>query len=877
MRKNLQNKILISLLAAGSLGLCGFANPAAAAATVNVDNNLITSHNNEEIANNADFNGYDYSQAYSDNEITVSGTTLNNFTGVGAGDPVHRTSLSNNNITLIGSNIAGKVTGVSERCGYPSANNITLNIINTNVANGITVADLSSFMDKITANYIKLSLEGNSEISGDVVLVNRGTWSQYSLRTQNNEIILKDTVNVENANFYAFTSVNNRSDNITSDDATLTIDGWSGKIGSLHDFDIINFDNIDFSNNNILDITGAAENMDNVAININSIGAGDYAEGKITSTISWDSDLGNNVTIDESLTAGKFDTSKYYIANRKSAEDGIYITKFTEAEVTDNNRNDNSVEISATIAKSILAGSFIDENGKEHTNTQTPNRILTIGDSFTTEVGTVAGVYAVDANGAKDGKVYISGKTNWQGFVYAGYSENGEVNNNTINVAAGTQAQSMDLSGSNSVNQNNADNTLNIAGNGSAFNSIERFDTINFDDVTFGGNASLSVTDADVDGTTINVNSLAGGQTFKAGDTQTLLSSANAITGSGEIKLANDVVTAGLTQDVKFSAAQSDDNKSIDLYVEGVSVNKQIDLVAENRAVAAAFVNQGTDLISDSLDTLSRDGNYGVKTFAAVHGNRSKYDVNSDLKINGWSTIVGVGSETAHNGGDFSWGVFYENGSGNYRTFNSFNNEFFRGDGSLVYNGGGIAARYENAHGVYTEGSLRAGMLKSEMDNALSDGENKYGYSSESEYYGAHIGIGQIIPLSENSDLDVYGKFFHTYTEGDSFNVAGDEFEFDSINSDRLRVGARITTNKANKFSTYYGLAYEYEFNGDAEMRAQNLAVPTQSLQGSSYMAELGFNYQPTPDSPWNFDLNMRGYAGEREGATFNVQATYTF
>ena len=311
--------------------------------------------------------------------------------------------------------------------------------------------------------------------------------------------------------------------------------------------------------------------------------------------------------------------------------------------------------------------------------------------------------------------------------------------------------------------------------------------------------------------------------------------------------------------------------------VTGVERNKQTNLVAENRAVAAAFVNQGTDLIADSLDTLSRDGKYGVKTFAAVHGNRSKYDVNSDIKINGWSTIVGVGAENEHNGGDFSWGVFYENGSGNYRTYNDFNNEFFRGDGSLVYNGGGIAARYENSHGVYTEGSLRAGMLKSEMTDALSDGENKYGYESETAYYGAHIGVGKIFSLGDDSDLDVYGKFFHTYTEGDSFNVAGDEFEFDSINSDRLRIGARVTSNKENKFSTYYGLAYEYEFNGDAEMRAAGMKAPTQSLQGSSVMAEIGLNYQPTPESPWSFDLNMRGYAGERQGGSFNVQATYTF
>ena len=304
----------------------------------------------------------------------------------------------------------------------------------------------------------------------------------------------------------------------------------------------------------------------------------------------------------------------------------------------------------------------------------------------------------------------------------------------------------------------------------------------------------------------------------------------------------------------------------------------QINLVAENRAVAAAFVNQGTDLISDSLDALSRDDNYGIKTFAAVHGNRSKYDINSDLKINGWSSIVGVGNEKNIGKGDFSWGVFYENGSGNYRTCNEFNNEFFRGDGSLVYNGGGIAARFEQDNGVYTEGSLRAGMLKSEMSNALQDGAgNSYGYKSESTYYGAHIGVGKVISLNEAADLDVYGKFFHTYTEGDSFTVAGDKFEFDGITSDRLRIGARVTTNKENKFSTYYGLAYEYEFNGDAQMRVQNISAPEQSLQGSSYMAEIGMNYQPDSESPWSFDLSMRGYAGQRDGFSGSVQATYSF
>ena len=433
--------------------------------------------------------------------------------------------------------------------------------------------------------------------------------------------------------------------------------------------------------------------------------------------------------------------------------------------------------------------------------------------------------------------------------------------------------------------------TLTLDGWSGSVKGVYKFNNIDFNKINWdSGGTVLNITNNTEEkalaNTNINLNDLnfAGGTELTAGESMTIISNNDSGknlgigTGKGKVDALSNF-TAGVSIEGTGKAEVASDGNSVKYTLTKVKHTDQIDIVAENRAVAAAFVNQGTDLISDSLDTISRDSNYGVKTFAAVHGNRSKYDVNSDIKINGWSTIVGVGNaDKFNNGSEFSWGVFYENGSGNYRTYNEFNNEFFRGDGSLVYNGGCIAARYTNKNGVYTEGSLRAGMLKSDMDNALRDGAgNFYGYESESAYYGAHIGIGKIISLSESSDLDVYGKFFHTYTEGDSFKVAGDEFEFDSINSDRLRIGARITSNKENKFSTYYGLAYEYEFNGDADMTAQGLKAPTQSLQGSSVMTEVGFNYQPTPTSPWSFDLNMRGYAGERQGGSFNVQATYTF
>ena len=638
MRKTIKNKFLISILAMSSVNL--FASTDVFAVDVTVDYNKVTSHNDETIKTGVGFNGYTYSNAYSNNKITISNTTLNNFTGIGAGDPAPSTKLTNNTITLTNSNIKGKVIGVSERCSLPLAKNISIKVVDTNIDDGITGADLSSYGGSISAENIKISLEGNSKITGDIILVTRSTHHQHEMKTKYNEIILKDNVNVENSNIYAFTSINNTYW-ITSDNTILTLDGWNGSTKSVKNFTDINFDNINWQNNGtVLTITEGADN-----------------------------DLAN---------------------------------------------------------------------------------------------------------------------------------------------------------------------------------------------------------------TEININSIAGGSSIKAGDKMTFIASNTNL--SDEVKYnINDTFTAGVA--LEGTGTTSVDNKgNVSFTVNNLKASSQAVSAAQTRAASAAFVNQGTDLISDSLDTISRDNNYGVKTFAAVHGNRSKYDVADDIKINGWSTIVGVGNaDKFDNGSELSWGVFYENGSGNYRTYNSFNNEFFRGDGSMVYNGGGIAARYENKNGVYTEGSLRAGMLKNELDSAMRDVNGSYGYETERAYYGAHIGVGKIISLSDSSDLDIYGKFFHTYTEGDSVTIAGDKFDFDSITSDRLRVGARITSNKENKFSTYYGLAYEYEFNGDADMTAQGLRADTQSLQGSSVMAEVGFNYQPTPDSPWSFDLNMRGYTGERQGGSFNVQATYTF
>ena len=599
----------------------------------------------------------------------------------------------------------------------------------------------------------------------------------------------------------------------------------------------------------------SSDTLSNINITVNNSNVSNNVFGVFSETNSNSTITNNHVTINSSKdlaivcgasSSGGKVTNNYVTINDSEVSYEVCGGASTNGEVSNNYVIINESTINNINKNTVVRG------GASDTGNVFENHVTINGGTL----NSVQGGFSHEGN-VNDNHVTISNAT-ITGSIVGGYNRDNtsaEIKNNSITIKGTTDISNASLHGyATLTGQSNItaeNNRLILDGWSGSTQSVQNFNVINFENVNWdSGSPVLNITNNTKEkalaNTNINLNDLnfAGGTQLNTDDSMTFVKGTDLGIDATKVTIAPEF-TAGVAT-VGTGDVEVDEN-SVKYTLTEVKQNSQIDLVAENRAVAAAFVNQGTDLISDSLDTISRDSNYGVKTFAAVHGNRSKYDVNSDIKINGWSVIAGVGNaDKFDNGSEFSWGVFYENGSGNYRTYNEFNNEFFRGDGSLVYNGGGIAARYTNKNGVYTEGSLRAGMLKSDMDNALRDGVgNFYGYESESAYYGAHIGIGKIISLSESSDLDVYGKFFHTYTEGDSFKVANDEFDFDSINSDRLRIGARITSNKENKFSTYYGLAYEYEFNGDADMTAQGLKAPTQSLQGSSVMAEVGFNYQP--------------------------------
>lgn len=426
--------------------------------------------------------------------------------------------------------------------------------------------------------------------------------------------------------------------------------------------------------------------------------------------------------------------------------------------------------------------------------------------------------------------------------------------------------------------QETSGNTLVIDNWSGSVKKAQNFDAVRFDSVTWeDGGTVLEATDGE-DAMLADAEILAddlvirGENTPQAGERMTFIKGTEASAGEqeGPLSFTKGTVTQGT------AVMEQETADSLDYVIQTVGLNPQTAAVNRGRLTGAAFVNQGADIAADAVSLLDDGYHWGTRTFGAVYGSRSEYDGAGGIRINGWNTIVGAGNVHEIKDGRLAWGVFYENGTGNYHTRNMFNNEIFRGDGSLLYNGGGAAVRLTKDGGSYYEASVRAGTLGNSMTDAVRDGDgNSYGFDSDSTYWGGHIGAGRLIQGSRGQ-WDAYGKYFHSEIEGDAFLMGGDAYRFDDMTSDRLRLGARYTADTGRAWSFYGGAAYEYEFSGDSRMKAGPWEAREESLQGSSVFGEIGVLMRDK-DSPWSMDINLRGYTGEREGISGMLQLAYSF
>jgi len=546
-------------------------------------------------------------------------------------------------------------------------------------------------------------------------------------------------------------------------------------------------------------------------------------------------------------------------------------------------------------------------------------------------------VYGGWGSTATNNNVNISGGT-FSGGIVGGFALSGVATNNTVNISGTADLEDAVLCGGatyklsssrilrkapssgqilvvvGSYGGADTPNTLNIGTNSKMYKGkvkgIAGFDVIKFESIDWKkdvvGNTDnyvIKVGTLELNNTKVTVGNVRvkGDTTLTAGDDMTLIQ-ADAMRTSNSAGANNGILTdqkvtiyKGVAQTVEADVKQSDDKKQIYLKIAGsdsVSVdedsetnpnsggvpgsselNPQILVIGESRTAATAFTNQGSELIETGLNALARDNEKDTKVFAAVYGNHSEYETGSHVNVNGWSGIVGIG-KTNDNG--LTVGAFFENGEGNYSTHNIFTDDYIRGDGEACYNGGGFLVRKDNANGVYAEASLRAGNLQNELRNAVRNGSELTGYDIDTFYYGAHVGIGKVIPRGNDGDsIDVYGKFIYTHHDGETFDIGGTATKFDSVESERLRLGFRINEVQTNKLSMYYGAAWEYEFNGDAHDKIASFDLETPSLEGSTVIGEIGAHYKAS--DKWSFDLNGRAYTGQREGFSGSVQANYAF
>ena len=82
------------------------------------------------------------------------------------------------------------------------------------------------------------------------------------------------------------------------------------------------------------------------------------------------------------------------------------------------------------------------------------------------------------------------------------------------------------------------------------------------------------------------------------------------------------------------------------------------------------------------------------------------------------------------------------------------------------------------------------------------------------------------------------------------------------------------TVSEANTF--YAGLAWEYEFGGEATATYQACSAPSPSLKGSSGTLELGYRFTPK-GQPLTYDLRVTGRQGIRRGFTGGAHINWAF
>lgn len=462
---------------------------------------------------------------------------------------------------------------------------------------------------------------------------------------------------------------------------------------------------------------------------------------------------------------------------------------------------------------------------------------------------------------------------------------------------------------------------------------LEKFQQINFylPSGTANGDTLLEVKGkADLTGTSIGAAALTGGWVnLSVNDTVTLMSatdiigindgavensiggnitflSANSLAADDKYTLTLNKADNKIIATVTDKTATSGGDESATLAGEAgsggessgvtdISQNQRVKSTVETRMASLGLLNSTADMLAgagfdkaleavqlaqeEAEKETAQAGPTGVRAeqagtasyfvpYAVTSGSSLRQQSGSHVDTKGFGISSGFSRELTNRNGKLLLAPFVEYSRGKY---DSYQDNGIHADGKSRAYGLGVMARQTNHAGLYYEGSLRFGRVKSDYSSQLSTVTHAY-YDSSSNYWAGHLGLGKITPLTHHNSLNCYVKYFYSHQSGDdvTVNINGgaltDNISFSAVNSHRARVGARLTHQVNERNSLYGGLAYQYEFSGDARATYRGQSAPSPSVKGGSGMLELGVNFKASKQLTMDFALT--GWAGKQRGAT---------
>lgn len=526
-----------------------------------------------------------------------------------------------------------------------------------------------------------------------------------------------------------------------------------------------------------------------------------------------------------------------------------------------------------------ITGNKVTISGRPVFNFNDPDKNIKIYGGYVDRDGNVTG-NSVEINGDMNFTESLE--------IYGGYGGTGAVTGNSVTISGRPifAADSVIYGGYSASGGEVSGNILNIKSTGITVSNIKNFDVYNFylPDTVQAGDVLLTVTggssneQTDLKGSSVNVGITGSAPALKSGDNVTLLHNANGI-------LADETTVYGkMTQGVSLeydftTVLQNGDSLVTTIIKSGISDDTKS--LVETQAAAAGFINSGADLlVSSGITSMSKVTSAEDNAiFGAMSGGSMRYDTGSHADVKGYNFALGMGKAVANNAGRLTFGPFVEYGYGDYT---SYLDNGVRGDGKTKYYGVGVLARQDDKSGVYYEGSLRYGRMDADYaSNDLGTAGVHSSYDSSSAYYGAHLGIGKVTGLNDTTKADVYAKLLYTHQNGDSVTLQGEGngevYDFDAVDSTRARVGARVSKAYSERGTGYVGLAYEYEFDGEARATVKDFSTPAPSIKGSSGLVELGYILQPQGVNDPTINIGLQGWGGKKQGFTGNVDFVWTF